>query len=487
MITDKGMQARPTDKDQWLIQPFRRGAGVFIGRITPAGERLFYFRYTDSTGKRPFLPIGSYHPKGKGGMTVAQAQTKAEALSATYKSGIKDLREHLEREQLIAQHAQAQELLRIEEAERKAELAHKQRVTLRILFDRWQETELVYRERSDGQRMGRKDSGALAKAQFERYVFPQLGERTASEITKAEVVGTLDAQTSAGKQRTAQMLFSDLRQMFAFALDRELISANPMATLKKTRLVGKPVERDRILSLSELKLLRSAIPMARMSPRTVIGIWLILATGVRGGELMGAVWPHPGHLRSELEAQAEANELKLGLLDVAARTWHIPDTKNGREHTIHLSAFALNLIQQLRTLRELTPWCFPSGDGAGPVCGKSFAKQIADRQRDANTAPMSRRSSRVDALVLPGGRWTPHDLRRTAASLMASLGVSGDVIDECLNHVIESKVRRTYIRDRREADQALAFEALGEHLQAIWDSSPPLMLALSGGEFSEVP
>ena len=70
---------------------------------------------------------------------------------------------------------------------------------------------------------------------------------------------------------------------------------------------------------------------------------------------------------------------------------------------------------------------------------------------------------------------------------MASLGVSGDVIDECLNHVIESKVRRTYIRDRREADQALAFEALGEHLQAIWDSSPPLMLALTGGEFSEAP
>jgi integrase len=69
--------------------------------------------------------------------------------------------------------------------------------------------------------------------------------------------------------------------------------------------------------------------------------------------------------------------------------------------------------------------------------------------------------------VLPGGRWTAHDLRRTAATLMASLGISGDVIDECLNHVIESRVRRTYIRDRRAAEQTRAFDALGARLQTL--------------------
>ncbi len=54
-ITDKQMQARATGKDVRLTQPFKRGAGAFIGRITPSGERLFYFRYTDSAGQRPFL------------------------------------------------------------------------------------------------------------------------------------------------------------------------------------------------------------------------------------------------------------------------------------------------------------------------------------------------------------------------------------------------------------------------------------------------
>ena len=50
---------------------------------------------------------------------------------------------------------------------------------------------------------------------------------------------------------------------------------------------------------------------------------------------------------------------------------------------------------------------------------------------------------------------------------MAELGISGDSIDECLNHVIESRVRRTYIRDRRLAGQARAFDALGARLEAL--------------------
>ena len=80
---------------------------------------------------------------------------------------------------------------------------------------------------------------------------------------------------------------------------------------------------------------------------------------------------------------------------------------------------------------------------------------------------MQHRSKATEALLLPGGKWTAHDLRRTAATLMASLGISGDVIDECLNHVIESRVRRTYIRDRRPVEQARAFDVLGAKLAAL--------------------
>ena len=85
--------------------------------------------------------------------------------------------------------------------------------------------------------------------------------------------------------------------------------------------------------------------------------------------------------------------------------------------------------------------------------------------------PLRGRSKSTTSLSLPGGRWTAHDLRRTAATFIAALGVSGDVIDECLNHVIESRVRRTYIRDRRIVQQRHAFDALGKFLDGLVEAS----------------
>jgi hypothetical protein len=121
---------------------------------------------------------------------------------------------------------------------------------------------------------------------------------------------------------------------------------------------------------------------------------------------------------------------------------------------------------------NLLPWVLPNSTGTGAVDIKSFGKQLADRQRPPEKR-LKRRGKDTMSLCLPAGKWTAHDLRRTSATLMAQLGISGDVIDECLNHVIESRVRRTYIRDRRPADQAHAFDALGEKLAALGSLQRP--------------
>lgn len=470
-ITDKAMQATPAPTDTWLIESFGRGHGALVGRITPAGSRSFYYRYTAPEAREQVrLTVGSFAPKGDGikSFTVAQARTKAMEWAAMRRDGIKDLRGHLAQQVAIEQQQHAEELRRLEEAREAAERATRQRVSMRALFDRWCETELAYRSRPDGSHSGRKDSGTLAREQFERHVFPLLGELTAKDVTKADVMRVIDAQMNAGKQRTATMLFSDMRQMFAFALDRELIERDPMATLKKARIVGAPIERDRILSADEVRTLALAIPRAGLNPRSECAIWLMLATGCRIGELVGAVWEDKAAALdgSALEQQAEADGVKLGFVSLSRKVWHLPDTKNGRDHTIHLSDFALRQFERLRELIEATPWVFPNTAGSGPVCVKSLGKQLADRQRQPEDR-LSGRSKNTQALALPGGKWTAHDLRRTAASLMAELGISGDVIDECLNHMIESRVRRTYIRNRRQAEQACAFEALGRRLEGL--------------------
>jgi len=218
-----------------------------------------------------------------------------------------------------------------------------------------------------------------------------------------------------------------------------------------------------------------------MTARSAAAIWLTLATGARVGELLGAIWADSlpaGHKARterliELQEIADVNDVKLGIVDPKARTWHLTTTKNGRPHTIHLSDFALAQIAKLEALRELlegssdgalSPWLFPAAKNNRPVVVTSFGKQLADRQGGAGK---SNRTKATSSLELPGGKWTAHDLRRTAASLMAMLGVSGDVIDEALNHLIASKVRRTYIRDRREAEQVRAFDTLGDLLSRL--------------------
>lgn len=489
VISDKAMQARPGAADIWLIEDGARGEGRLVGRVTPAGARSFYFRYTGSSGDRVRLLIGSYDPRGDGKatFTVQQARDKARALSGLYRSGIRDLREHLQQIEDDKRQAEEAQRAAVAEAARAAELAAQRRLNLRQLFERWRATELQPMMRADGKRTGRKDGGAYVAQQFERHVFPTLGDVAILDIRKADLLALIDSQKAKGQLRTASVLLSDLRQMLAFALDRELIEIDPLASVKKARIVGVAAERDRVLSEHEIRMLATAVPTARLSQRSESAVWLLLATGARVGELMGAIWSDalPAEARAaqerldELQAVAEADGAKVGVVNRITRQWYLPDTKNQRSHTIHLSDFALAQFERLSTLRESlpdsvqpAPWVFPARDTRRPVCVKSFGKQLSDRQRNPEQR-LSGRSKATESLQLPGGRWTAHDLRRTAGTLMAGLGISGDVIDECLNHMIESRVRRTYIRNRRESDQARAFEALGTRLAALASGTAP--------------
>ena len=471
-ITDKGMQAKVTAKDQWLSQPFKRGAGVFMGRITPAGERIFYLRYTDSKGQRPFLAIGPYHSKGQNGLTLSQGYARACEWSALLQSGIKNLREHFEQSRLDAVAATELEREQADLAQQQTDLETLRQLSLRKLFARWAATELKPHVRADGSRTGRKDGGEYARQQFERHVFPTLGDTTVTDIRKSDVLAILDKIKADGKLRTANVLLTELKQMFRFALAREIVERNPLDVVTKRDAGGIDATRDRVLGLNEITTLAAALPSSRLSPRGVCAIWLVLATGCRIGELMGATWGTRSQPYDMLAAAADAGGVKLGFMSIENKNWHLPDTKNGRSHTIHLSAFALAQVERLAELGEVDDqglpiaWVFPNSTATGPVCVKSFGKQLADRQRQPDQR-MSGRSKHTDSLSLAGGKWTAHDLRRTAATMMAELGISGDVIDECLNHVIESRVRRVYIRDRREVDQARAFDALGARLQAV--------------------
>lgn len=106
----------------------------------------------------------------------------------------------------------------------------------------------------------------------------------------------------------------------------------------------------------------------------------------------------------------------------------------------------------MHAINGTSKWCFPNRGDSEHVCIKTVTKQLGDRQR-GDAAPMSRRS--------------PHDLRRTGATLMTALGALPEVAEKCLNHTEESRVKRTYQRYSYDAEKREAWRLLGERLELL--------------------
>ncbi|SDR91885.1 tyrosine-type recombinase/integrase [Pseudomonas oryzae] len=445
-ITDRQMSTKPAEKDIWLNESAPKGHGRFIARITPGGDRLFYYRYTDSAGKRVRLPLGAYDRDGTTGLTLKSARQRARELTDLYLNGITDLREHLQAEEAARIAARDAEMARLadEKAAAEAEQARQAaRKSVGELFDDWARVDLIKR----------KDKGAEVRRMFQKDVLPFIGHLAVADVRKGHITEVTDALLARGVNRMAKLIFSLMRQMFRFAVDRDLIEHDPTANIRKAKIGGKDVERDRVLSDDEIRLLAQKAPEAGLLATSEAAIWIALSTCCRIGELLAARWEH---------------------IDWEKSTWLIPaeNSKNGRSHTVMLSPFAIKQFKKMQDINGSSLWCYPNTDNSGPVCPKTVTKQLGDRQRSPEQGTMSRRSAKAQALLLPAGKWTPHDLRRTGATLMTALGVLPEVAERCLNHTEENKVKRTYQRHSYTAEMTEAWMRLGERIEQLTSTEP---------------
>ncbi|CAL61992.1 Putative phage integrase [Herminiimonas arsenicoxydans] len=321
--------------------------------------------------------------------------------------------------------------------------ADAENLTTQNLFDEWVIT------------TDRKDKGAELRRLFARDVLPKVGTKALKSLAEKDMRGILDAVVNRGSDRMAVMLLSDLKQMFRWAEKRrpwkKLIDDNPIEHLEAKRITSADydgAERTRTLSADEIKELADKLPDAGLLKRTEICMWIMLSCCCRIGEVIKARWEH---------------------IDLDAGIWTIPkeNAKNKMAHTIYLSAFALPRFRELKQLSGKSTWCFPREDDEMHVCIKSTTKQIRDRQKPPGGKPMSNRSKKADALILTAGDWVPHDLRRTGATMMQSLGVVPDVIERCLNHVEPNKLRRTYQTYDYATEKQEAWQLLGDRLSLI--------------------
>lgn len=409
-LTFRNLKA--TDTEQLV----KDGGGLFV-RIRPianGGGISFRLAYR-LDGKLKWIDL-----KAKG---LSEARAERDIYKQMVKNGIDPaLEKKLEKERKRKQQLEEQEAL--------AKLAA--RITVSDLFYRWHDTHLTKR----------KDTKEIVRM-FEKDVLPVIGHLVVEDVRKGHISQVTDAILSRGVNRMAKMIFGLMRQMFRFAVDRDIIEFDPTASLSKAKIGGKDVERDRVLSELEIRALARQLPNANFLKSTECAIWLMLSTCCRVGELSKA---------------------KFADVDFDLKTWKIPETKNGKAHTIYLSDFALEQFKLLQLIAKSETWIFPNRDNSNHVCEKSITRQIGGRQSDA---VFSHRCKENQALVLSNGKWTAHDLRRTGATLMGKLKVLPDVIEKCLNHTEENKVKRIYQRQELEDEQAEAWRVLGERLNLL--------------------
>jgi integrase len=263
---------------------------------------------------------------------------------------------------------------------------------------------------------------------FARLVFPVLGSRPIAEIKRSDVVKLLDKVEDDNGPRMADECLTAIRRLMNWHASRTDDFRSPIVR-GMTRVVTSERARKRILSDDELRRVWHASP-----PDTTAGafIRMLILTGARRTEVSDMAW-------DELDGS----------------DWILPPQRNktGLELIRPLSPAALNILNGLPRIVGC-PYVFTNGTrGTRPLANFSRLKDVLD-ERSGVTDP----------------EWRLHDLRRTARSLMSRAGVSADVAERCLGHVIGG-VRGTYDRHAYHAEMEHAYGALAGLVARIVD--PP--------------
>jgi integrase len=281
-----------------------------------------------------------------------------------------------------------------------------------------------------------KRSWAEDQRQLDSSLLPKWQNRPAAELTAEELLAILNAKIKAGSPVAANRLRALVSRIYSFAVEQRLVppTSNPVIGVKKP---SKETTRDRVLTDDEIRRLWDACA----SQNVYVCAWfrLRLVTAQRGGELLQMRWQD---------------------IDPKAHFWTIPAefVKNAHGHRVFLNKTARTLLADVpRADRAL--WVFPKsfmGDY------KHVARRLAQSTR-ANiiAAPKAQRGAR-DRADIRG-----HDLRRTAASLMASGGVPRFVISRILNHSEEKDITSVYDRYSYDAEKKAAMEFWDRQLTAV--------------------
>ncbi len=440
ILTPSGLDARIREvlKDAGpdLDERISDGDGLFL-RVRPS-SKAWYFQYPSPTrpGHRPKMPLGMTYPT----TSLSAAREKVKEYRTQVEAGI-DPQDHLEQK--------------------------KQQKALVDLFGKAPDTiaELAARWRKDWCQVNHADQGEYAYGMLERHALPLIGKLKLSDVRAQHIVSVLTAIQARGLGNTAGRVLSILRQMFNHAVEADWLQGNPTSAISKKKW-GDNTIVERHLAEQEIVELATKLPVAKITPEIECAVWLMLSC---------------------LTRVEETSLVQLKHIDKSASTWFVPAENQKQvaygnfDHTINLSPFALNWFERLQELtatrlekrarRKKQPvsevdFLLPARTRPGPMDKGAIRQAMESRQwfDGVNSYVGEPPTPLHAALNLSGGYFSPHDLRRSGATLMSELGIQDKVIEKCLNH----RNKTPYIHSKLRAQMAEAWTVLGEKLEEIY-------------------
>jgi integrase len=276
-----------------------------------------------------------------------------------------------------------------------------------------------------------RGSSALASnLPTSRHIIPKLGSKPVREVTRADVVEFLDAlEREEGLRHQVNRCRETLRAIFAYAIERELITVNPVVGVSKRKV---EIPRDRTLTADELTTLWQAIDRLPELPRGYFRV--VLLTGARRNEVRGMAWSE---------------------LDLDEALWRLPAERNksGRAFELPLSP---PVVETLRALPRVGPMVF-AVDGKRPMTLHQLIERV---RRDAGL---------LDVRL--------HDLRRTLRTGLAELGVRFEIAERVLNHAMPG-LQAVYNRHNYLAEKRAALVLWAEHVLALAEKREATVVAI---------
>jgi len=399
---------------------YRREANGFTVRVMPSGAKTWLFVYTFE-GKRKEMNLGSY-PEVK----LADARTKYAVAYELLKNG-KDP---------AGMDRQAKDERR--KAPMVADLC----------------TEYIERHAKKFKRSWETDERIL-----NHDVIPAWGKRRAADIVKRDVVLLLEKIVDRGSPVMANNTFATIRKMFNFAVERDILLHTPCYGVKPP---APKVARERVLSESEIKTFWNNLDACAMSSEIRSALKLILVTAQRPGEVIGM---HTDEIDGEW--------------------WTIPAerAKNKKTHRVYLSPMARGIVndsidqagvsREVPADREYSGFVFPTPHTkkVQPIAGQALivalSRAIESPVLDAKGNPLFDAEGNPATVNKIGvAHFTPHDLRRTAATFMAQAGEMDEVIDAVLNHAKQGVIK-VYNQFKYDAQKQAALVSWARKLAGI--------------------